>query len=132
MNCYIMNRKGSFKTPRATNNQCKVKGHKKYHYDIVVAFSNRIKLDDNKFIIDHQEIDDCIQKCSLIGSCEEMHLTISKQLKILFKSKKIPVMGIRAVIYPNIPVGVANLSYIWTAPKAKNILSLLTYTPYGR
>lgn len=125
MNCYVMNRRGIFRTPKATPNQCKVKGHRKYHYDIAMVFPSNVKLDENMFILDHQDVDNCIQKCTLVGSCEEMHLVMSRELRNLFKFKKIPIMGIRAVIYPDIPVGAANLSYIWTHPRSKNILPLL-------
>lgn len=125
MNCYLMSRRGMFKTPKATSNQCKVKGHKRYHYDVAMVFPSTTKLDENMFIIDHQEIDNCIQRCSLVGSCEEMHLTISRELRKLFREKRIPIVGIKAVIYPDIPVGAANLSYVWTHPRSKNILPLL-------
>ena len=125
MNCYVMNRRGTFNTRRPTNNQCKVKGHKTYRYEVAMAFSPRIKLDENMFIIDHQDVDKCIQKCILNGSCEEMHMEISKALKKLFKSRDIPVIGMKAVIYPDSVLGAANLSHVWISPKHKDVLPLL-------
>jgi hypothetical protein len=125
MNCYVMNRRGTFNTKKPTHNQCKVKGHKTYHYEVAMAFSPRVKLDENMFIIDHQDVDNCIQNCVLNGSCEEMHLEISEALRKLFKSREIPVIGMKAVIYPDLPAGAANLSYIWVSPKHSNVLPLL-------
>lgn len=115
-----MNRKGKFTPYLSTTNQCKVEGHKEYTYNIGMVFSTRTKLDKNMFIIDHQEVDNCIQSALLNGSCEEMHIVMMQRLRALFKRKRIPVIAIKAVIYPDVPVGAAHLSYVWTNV-AKNV-----------
>lgn len=121
MNCYVMSRTGKFKPKRMTSNQCRGKGHPDYHYKVNVVFSPNAELDKNSFLIDHQEIDDCVQKCKLVGSCETMHIAILEELRSMFGDKDIPVIGIRSTIFPVLEGGSAVLSYTWISPRKSNM-----------
>lgn len=114
---YIMERKGFFKSFKSSDNQCKGKGHLNYSYQIKIAFSRKCLLDKSYFLIDHQHIDDVIQKITFKSSCEVMHQNILKELKLLFYNKKLNILAIKTTIKPIKPEGMAELTYIYSLKK---------------
>jgi hypothetical protein len=95
MSYFIMHRKGKCHPRMPTPNQCKVAGHPNYTYDISMIFPSNITLDDNQFIINHQDIDDIIQATYLKGSCEQMHLKLQRKLTRFFSSRGIEILGFK-------------------------------------
>lgn len=124
MQTYVMERRGSFQTLEPTSNQCKAPHHIYYDYVCRVAFSPRTKLNEQKFILDHVKIDEAIQGCNLIGSCEEMHQNMMKSVRTQFTQLGIPALAIKLVIKPKWPEGVADLTYLYC--KHKDHLTYLT------
>lgn len=119
-----MNRKGTFTMNKSYPNQCKVKGHKDYTYHMKIIFNPRVKLDNQDFLIDHFDVDNCIQECKKTGSCENIHQQISDAILQMFKKRKISVVAIRCDILPDNEQSIAILSYIWT--KSKDYTSMIT------
>lgn len=125
---YVMNRTGKFEPDYYDDNQCKAKGHLEYHYHIKLVFEGACKLNDDGFIIDHQEIDDVIQNLGLQGSCEEMHLDIRKKLiPALTEHFGLPLLACKCVIHPTKTPGAAWLEYVSLKDKASlPLLALLS------
>lgn len=90
----IINMKG-----RQAPNQCKQKGHEIYGYTLAILFAHDVKLDENQFIIDHQFLDDAVQKVA-INSCETMSKEILSTIEKLLVEKKISFIGIKLEIQP--------------------------------
>ncbi len=112
-NCYVMTRSGQFISSKDTPNQCVKIGKQIYEYEVKLLFRGDIELDENGFIIRHEEIDEIIQKLSLSGSCEEMHKTLSKAISQFFQFK---LIGYKAVIKPPLYKNetlIASLDYCW-------------------
>ena len=111
---FIMHRTGHFRPKSSTSNQCKAPGHTLYEYSLKMVFEGNIKLDERKFIIDHQDVDDLIQKVTLTGSCEQMHQTISRRLQTMMKIRKIDMVACKCLIVPAGAKTVAQLEFITT------------------
>lgn len=114
MECFIMHRKGRFEPNKYTPNQCKVEGHESYDYHLIMVFPGTQELDINDFILDHQDIDDTIQRMVLKGSCEKMHQKICDRLKRFFEKKNIDLMAMKCIIKPVFSVNVAHMEYLYT------------------
>jgi len=122
MPIYRMTRNGEFFRSENTPNQCKVKGHMRYEYQLVLVFDPRLRLDKDGFIIDHAELDDCIKKLELSGSCEEMHKHVFSGVRKLMRKKSIPLRGYKAIIKP-FPAGQAHMEYLWShSPRYEKLL----------
>jgi hypothetical protein len=110
---FILNRQGEFNPTDMTNNQCKGWGHGKYFYLLQLVFDGTLKLDDNAFIIDHQDVDDLVQNIVLKGSCEQMHMKIAKKLIPTLVKKALPLLACKCTIRPTLdPQGKAWLQYV--------------------
>lgn len=110
---FILNRQGEFKPSMMSSNQCKGWGHSNYHYLLQLVFDGTLKLDENSFIVDHQAIDDVVQNLVLKGSCEQMHLKISRLLVPTMIKKKLPLLACKCTIRPTLdPKGPAWLQYV--------------------
>lgn len=112
-----MTRSGSFIPSQSTDNQCVKVGNEQYDYTLKLVFSTNQILDNDDFIIRHEEIDEQIQRTILNGSCEFMHRQLFSSLKAFFNSKDIIVIGYKATILPyGVPEKqlIASLNYIWT------------------
>ena len=91
----ILNAKGS-----KTDNQCAKRGHETYQYEIRVLFDPATKLDKSGWIIDHQLLDDAIQKAQ-IDSCEIMSKQILDAVEALLRKKKLRCIAIKLRIRPS-------------------------------
>jgi hypothetical protein len=113
-----MKRSGVF-APETTHasNQCKEKSTHLYDYECKILFDESQQLDNQEFLIEHQDIDDAIQKLNLNGSCEIMAKDIVELLQSFFELKKKKVNGIKIEIFPY-PRGKANMSYIYIKDKS--------------
>jgi len=89
----LITRIGIINATTQTNNQCRAVGHKTYYYEVAVLFKEDVTLDENKFIIDHQLIDDAVQQVQ-IDSCEVMSKTILDNVQALLCGKGIGYIGI--------------------------------------
>lgn len=99
---FIMTRTGYYEADKATSNQCKIQGHIGYNYTIKLAVNGvKQSLDNDKFIIDHEAINQFIINSGLSGSCEEMHLLISERLPKFLRSKGVKLLGYCCKIVPN-------------------------------
>jgi hypothetical protein len=112
-NYFIMNRTGEFTPSKHTENQCKVEGHTKYFYHLVLVFDGAVKLNYDAFIVDHQELDSMITDLDLKGSCEEMHQKIAAHLiPMLEDDKELPLLACKCTIRPTKKDGPAWLEYV--------------------
>jgi hypothetical protein len=109
---YVMHRQGTFKPAGYTANQCKAPKHPDYHYELVMVFDGDAELDERKFLLDHQEVDDMIQSLRLGGSCEQMHQRISKRITSLMRERDLPMVACKCIIRPSVPVGAAHLKFV--------------------
>ena len=88
----IITRRGIINAGTKTNNQCKAVGHEKYYYELAILFKDDVQLDEKQFIIDHQCIDDEVQKVQ-INSCEVMAKTILSNMEAALCHKGIGYIG---------------------------------------
>lgn len=99
---FVMTRTGHFKANLPTTNQCKVEGHDGYNFTIkLIVKGTKASLDDNNFIIDHEEINKFMQQSGLHGSCEQMHLAISKKLPNHLKKNGVKLLAYCCRIMPD-------------------------------
>lgn len=110
---YIMNRRGVFKAPKATSNQCAKPAHPEYNYHVKLMFEGDQPLDNRQFLLDHQEVDDFIRKLGLVGSCEEMHQILKEELPDFMAEKSLKFVCYKATISAGKAQGPAWLEYIW-------------------
>lgn len=119
MECFIMHRKGVFEPSYHTPNQCKVQGHESYKYHMIMVFPANQQLDANAFILDHQDVDDTIQKMILKGSCEQMQQKICDKMKKYFSKRKIELLAMKTILKPVVQgEGVAHMEYLYTKDSA--------------
>jgi hypothetical protein len=73
-----------------------------------------VKLDNNGFLLDHQDIDDAIQNHDLSGSCEEMHLQLIKCFEEVMRKAKLKrnLYAYKAIISPTLPNGPAYMEFV--------------------
>lgn len=88
----IITRRGIIKASQQAPNQCKAVAHPTYYYTLAILFQNDVALDENQFIIDHQCIDDAVQKVE-INSCEVMSRTILHNMETALCERKIGYVG---------------------------------------
>lgn len=81
---YILNRRGKFSATE-TLNQCKDIEHPLYFYHLKVVTKG---LDNDGFVIDHEDINKAIISNEMYGSCEEMAKRLFKIVKKLMKGQK--------------------------------------------
>lgn len=117
---FVMNRTGKFYPAKMTPNQCKAPGHSQYNYHLRMVFAGDAKLDQNNFLLDHQEVDDLVQGMMLKGSCEEMNQKITARLAKLMGAKAIPMVACKCTIRPMIPDGPAWLEFV-TLPEEAHL-----------
>lgn len=110
---YIMNRRGVFKPDARTNNQCAKPGHSEYHYHLKLIFDGDQPLDNREFLLDHAEVDAFLKQLGLVGSCEEMHVLIRKELPEFMAEKSLGLAAYKAVIYPTKVLAEAWMEYVW-------------------
>lgn len=109
---YIMHRTGKFKPAAFSTNQCKAPKHSDYHYELVMVFKGDAKLDESKFLLDHQNVDDAIVGLKLGGSCEQMHQKISKRIAKLMQERNLPMVACKCIIHPTVPPGAAHMKFV--------------------
>jgi hypothetical protein len=74
---FIMTRIGEFKLKFSSGNQCKAPSHEKFKYQIQICCGH--KLDRDGFIIDHERVNDVVQRISTTPtSCEVIAYKIAK------------------------------------------------------
>jgi len=123
---FVMNRTGKFTPEKTTSNQCKAPGHGQYFYHLKMVFLGGMKLDENSFILDHQDVDDLVTGLILQGSCEEMNRKIMERLAKLMGLKSIPMVACKCTIRPGLGDGPAWLEYTQVrADKYLHCLQLL-------
>lgn len=121
---YVMHRTGQFKPAKFSSNQCKGPGHDKYHYELVMVFNGDASLDKDYFLLDHQNVDDVIQKMRLGGSCEQMHLKISRAISKLMKDHNLPMVACKCILRPTIPDGAAWMKFVSFEPGYQHTVAL--------
>lgn len=100
MTIQTINRIGYLQFPdNATSNQCKTTGHTDYRYELQVHCGMGTKLDRDGFIIDHQHLDNAVQKVHL-SSCEKMGAEIISQVSRVLLLKDIPYQKISLRLQP--------------------------------
>lgn len=98
---FTINRHGVFTTSKSVRNQCKSPGHTQYDY--VVRVKCPTELDDNGFVIDHNEIDRVVQHAVQdINSCEKICLIISEYLMVTLVARKIKAKNIYVKVSPRL------------------------------
>jgi hypothetical protein len=90
----ILNLKGN-----QTSNQCAKQGHEVYHYELKVLFSSETKLNSQGWIIDHQLLDDAVQKAQ-VNSCEIMSNEILNGIETVLLFNQLECIGIKLQIKP--------------------------------
>lgn len=88
----IMHRISDFIPDEISRNQCAKVGNAIYHYRLIIAFNNTVKLDDRNFIFDSEDLTKEICDIRPSGSCEEMHSQLSELIFNFFKSRNIDVL----------------------------------------
>lgn len=120
---YIMHRRGWLRNIKPSQNQCKAHHHDEYHYHIIIACSE--ELDDNGFIIDHQDIADALIELTMAGSCELMHNQIFKVVKNLLENTPTELYAYKCILSPTLPNGPAYMEYGKVLTKKASILKEL-------
>lgn len=90
----ILNVKG-----KSTDNQCAKKAHEVYQYTLKVLFTSNVKLNKTGWIIDHQLLDDAVQK-TVVDSCEIMSDSILNNVEVVLKENDVTCVGIKLQIRP--------------------------------
>lgn len=116
MKYYTMMRTGTIVPSQHTDNQCKQNPTHIYDYECKILFGSSQKLDEQDFLIEHEEINKVIQSLGLKGSCERMASDIIEAVKKEFSERSISIAGLKITILPY-PRGQANLSLIWLLSK---------------
>jgi len=120
---FVMNRTGTFRPEKFTSNQCKAPKHPDYFYHLKMVFDGKVKLDADRFILDHQDVDDLVQGLVLNGSCEDMQLKIMERLAKMMGLKKIKMVACKCIISPVLPNGAAWLEFT-SVPEKKHLSCL--------
>lgn len=113
MEFYIMYRNGIIVPSKYTPNQCKVNGHPVYYYTLAMVFPKAVRLDKDRFIIDHQYVDNLITKMGLTGSCEDMHRNICAAVQEFFAEKGIKLIACKCTIKPSESNNQAYMEYVY-------------------
>lgn len=96
----LINRNGVVNVKgKKTKNQCAKEGHEVYRYTLKVLFSSDVTLNKNKWIIDHQLLDDAVQK-TVVDSCEIMSDNILNNIEKVLKRNKLTCIGIKLQFRP--------------------------------
>ena len=96
----VINRNGVVNVKgKKTKNQCAKEGHEVYRYTLKVLFSSDVNLNKNKWIIDHQLLDDAVQK-TVVDSCEIMSDNILNNIEKVLKRNKLTCIGIKLQFRP--------------------------------
>jgi hypothetical protein len=82
-----------------------------------MVFPKRVKLDMNKFIVDHQEVDGLINSMLLEGSCEEMHQKICVNIRDFFSKKDVHLIACKCTIKPAENANAAYMQYVYLENK---------------
>ncbi len=90
----VLNVKG-----KSTSNQCAKEKHEIYEYELKVLFKKSVKLNQNGWIIDHQLLDDAVQK-TVVNSCEIMSKKILDNVESVLSSNNLVCVGIKLKIQP--------------------------------
>lgn len=122
MECFIMHRNGIFVPKQKSANQCKIEGHQSYNYTLSMIFPKTVKLNNQKFITDHQHVDQVIQSLSLKGSCEQMHLAICNAIRAYFEDLDCELLATKCRILPDINIGAAFMDYVYVKNPDYNYL----------
>lgn len=102
---FVMHRQGSFEPNNHTVNQCKEPGHDIYYYHLKLVFDGSAKLNDQAFLIDHQDLDDLITSLPLAGSCEQMQQQINKVIVPMIARRKLPLLACKCTLQPSLDAG---------------------------
>lgn len=113
MELYVMTRNGGFTPKKHTKSQCSRKGTQSYNYQVRLAFSSDVNLDDDDMIIDHTEIDKAITTLQPVGSCEVMHPAIFDAVKNTLDKKDIELAGYKCTITSGPNEGAAFMEYYY-------------------
>lgn len=97
---FILNRRGRIVPAKMTNNQCTEPGQKEYFYQMGLVFSGETKLNDNQWIVKHEDIDAMMQNLGHVGSCESMQLRIVKHIVPWLVKQGLPVLAYKCTIKP--------------------------------
>ena len=109
-----MHRRGWIYSRQATDNQCKAPGHDKYHYHVILACSET--LDEDDFIIDHNTVNQYIQRIKVRGSCEQIHKAIYRAVRKAFAQTVTNLYLYKCILSPSLPNGEAYMEYIKLPP----------------
>lgn len=98
---HTITRKGTYEPYSASMNQCKDIGHGKYGFEVVAAFGP--ELNENGWLVDHNDINNAIQDFEIEGSCEEMHKQILGAVKAriakVTEGTSVKCLGFKISIY---------------------------------
>lgn len=121
----VMHRKGIIKPKYPTMNQCKAPGHPQYNYHMRIVCPASAQLNEQKFLIDHVDIDKFLNQQQNAGSCEEVHLSMMEPfVTFMVKHHKIPLRAYRCILHPVLPPGAAWMEAVWcTDPKYLPLLN---------
>lgn len=103
---YCITRTGIINLPKSlsSSNQCAKIGHSKYYYTCKV-FTNNKKLDNQGFIVDHNDLDKAIntelKKNKFKGSCELMSEALISVVMNIMKKKGKDFKSIEITIKAN-------------------------------
>lgn len=101
MRTFTINRKGTFVVKDQIYTQCKSKGHTTYNYFIKATCGDI--LDKQDFVIDHNEIDEAVQRCIAFKgamSCERYASIICTWVNTRMKDHGCSVREIYVKIEP--------------------------------
>lgn len=96
----VINRSGFCEAKRKSKNQCKDIGHTKYSYNIKVTVKD--KLDEEGFVIDHQDIHNAVEKVfkGKMNSCEKLGLKIAESVEKAVENHGSILQEIHVMIKP--------------------------------
>lgn len=117
----VLNLKG-----KTASNQCAKEGHEVYYYEVKVLFINKIKLNQSGWIIDHQLLDDAVQKAQ-VNSCELMSAQILDMIEGVLRENNLECVGIKLQIKPAFVIE-ENSAYFqeYRCDKTKNLALIMS------
>lgn len=95
---FTLNRTGTFVLDGTSKNQCRTVGHRSFSYHVQLKVGVG-QLDKNGFIVDHEVINNAVQKAvEMPTSCEVLCESICKEIESSLKRRKIKFQSIKVLV----------------------------------